>query len=347
MSQARQRAIVVLGPGRCGTSTIARGLIALGIDFGNRLKPATRKNPRGFFEDLDLLSVNYEVHARLGLRRNGSSVSWIADDTWRQADLAPLQARARQVIRRRFDGAAVWGCKVGGMMRILPFWRQVFEAEDQNVAYVLAIRHPASVARSRAKLDPYRAIPEKSDLEFAAQILPFAAEVFRRPTLVVDYDQVIADPRRQLRRIAGQLGLPVTPAVAAGIDAYAGAFVSASLRHAHGGGQEGEHGGEQGGAALPLTARLYRRLQSLATDDAAPDDPAVRQDLADLTAEFRAMTPMLRLVDELEDRLRRRGPSLRSLLLTAYSHLPTPATFSGLFVPTGTGAARQRDATRP
>ena len=338
MGATRQRAVVVLGPGRCGTSTIARGLIALGIDFGDRLKPAARKNPRGFFEDLDLLSVNYEAHARLGLRRNGSSVSWIHDDMWRQAELAPLQAQARQVIRRRFGGRPIWGCKIGGMMRILPFWRQVFEAEDQDVAYVLAIRDPASVARSRAKLDPTRAIREKSDLEFAAQILPFGAELGRRPTLVVDYDQVIADPRRQLRRIAGLMRLPVSDAVAAGIETYAGDFVSADLRHSH--------GAEQTNATLPLTGRLYRLLQALAVDDAAAGDPAVRQDLADLTAEFKAMTPMLRLVDELEDRLRGRGPSLRSLFLTAYSHLPTPATFSGMFAPASAAPERRRDATR-
>ena len=339
MNPARQRAIVVLGPGRCGTSTIARGLIALGIEFGNRLKPAARKNPRGFFEDLDLLRVNYEAHARLGLRRNGSSVSWLQEDTWRHGDLAPLQAQARQVIQRRFGHSPLWGCKIGGMMRILPFWSQVLEAEQQDVTYVLAIRHPASVARSRAKLDPYRAIPEKSDLEFAAQILPFAAEMARRPTLVVDYDQVIADPRRELRRIAGRLSLPVTGIVEGGIDAYAGGFVHAGLRHSH--------GGEHGEAILPLTWRLYQRLRTLAVDAATMDDLAVRQDLSDLAAEFKAMAPMLRLVDELEDRLRRRGPSLRSLFLTAYSHLPTPATFGGLFAPAGATQARPRDVTRP
>ncbi len=334
MTDCRQRAIIVLGPGRCGTSTLARGLIALGVDFGRRLKPAARKNPRGFFEDLDLLSVNYEAHARLGLRRNGSSVSWIPDETWNTADLGSLRAQARQLILQRFGGAPLWGCKIGGMMRILPFWRQVFEAAGQDVAYVLAIRHPASVARSRAKLDPYRAIREKSDLEFAAQILPFAAEMTRRPTLVVDYDQVIADPRRQLRRVASRLGLPVTAAVDAGISTYAGDFVSAGLRHSA--------AGESGETTVPLTWRLYQRLRALAVDEAGIDDLPVRRDLADLTAEFKAMAPMLRLVDELEDRLRRRGPSLRSLFLAAYSHLPTPATFSGLAAPT-----RYRNATRP
>src|SRR5919108_4266927 len=114
----RQRAIVVLGPGRCGTSTLARGLIALGIAFGDRLKPAMRKNPRGFFEDLDLLDINYRAHAALKLRRNGSSVGWIPDEAWQAPDLAPLRERAQRLIRQRFQDCPVWGFKVGGVMRI-------------------------------------------------------------------------------------------------------------------------------------------------------------------------------------------------------------------------------------
>src|SRR5262245_38060724 len=145
-SGQRQRAIVVLGPGRCGTSTLARGLIALGIAFGDRLKPAMRKNPRGFFEDLDLLDINYRAHARLKLRRNGSSIRWISEEAWRDADLEPLREEAKALIQSRFGRFHVWGFKVGGVMRILPFWRQVLNELGQDVSYVLAIRHPASVA---------------------------------------------------------------------------------------------------------------------------------------------------------------------------------------------------------
>jgi hypothetical protein len=312
----RQRAIVVLGPGRCGTSTLARGLIALGLEFGNRLKPAARKNPRGFFEDLDLLRVNYEAHARLGLRRNGSSVGWLAETAWRAADLVPLEHRARQVIRRRFSAAPLWGCKIGGMMRILPFWERIFTAADQDVAYVLAIRHPASVARSRAKLDPYRAIPEKSDLEFAAQILPYAALMAQRPCAVVDYDQIIADPAGQMQRIARQLYVPVNEQVRTGIARYAAEFVSASFRRS-----------EPAGTTHPLTWRLYQALLSAAQDET--DIATILPELTALRAEFQSLSPVLRLVDELEDRLRRRGPTLRAMFLTACSHLPTAATFSG------------------
>jgi hypothetical protein len=319
----RQRAIVVLGPGRCGTSTLARGLIALGIAFGDRLKPAMRKNPRGFFEDLDLLDVNYRAHERLGLRRNGSSVGWIADRTWRETDLAPLREETKLVIRQRFGQFPIWGFKVGGVMRILPFWEQILTELDQDISYVLAIRHPASVARSRQDLDPRRGIQEKSDLEFAVQILPFMDLMARRSYVVVDYDRLIAQPADELRRIAHHLRLPVSTESANDIDRYAAEFVSTGLRHSQADTRSGD-------GVNPLTWTLYRRLLDLAHDAARPTDTDVALDIAQLRQRFKAMSSTLALVDTLEGELRRRGPGLRGMALAAWKHLPTAATLADL-----------------
>ena len=59
---AGQKAIVVLGPGRSGTSALTRAVAALGVELGGNLKAGTSKNARGFFEDLDILELNYDLH---------------------------------------------------------------------------------------------------------------------------------------------------------------------------------------------------------------------------------------------------------------------------------------------
>ena len=52
--EARRRVVVVAGMHRAGTSVVARGLMALGLDLGDSLMNAdVRMNARGFFEDLD------------------------------------------------------------------------------------------------------------------------------------------------------------------------------------------------------------------------------------------------------------------------------------------------------
>lgn len=317
----KQRAIVVLGPGRCGTSTLARGLISLGVVFGDRLKPAMRKNPRGFFEDLDLLDINYRAHTALKLRRNGSSIRWIPDDAWQDARLEELREEAKQLIRRRFGAHPIWGFKVGGVMRILPFWQSVLAALDQEITYVLAIRHPASVARSRRNLDPRRGVQEKSDLEFAAQILPFADLMSRQPYVVVDYDRLIATPAGEMRRVANDLRLPLPRETVAAIDRYAAEFVSSDYRH---------NQAAAGDGINPLTWALYRRLLDLASGASSPADPDVTLDLAQLARRFNAMSTTLALVDDLEGELRRRGPTLRGMVLAAWKHLPTAVTVADL-----------------
>ncbi len=52
--------IIVLGPGRSGTSTIARLLHTnLGIKMGDRFREPDASNPKGFFEDLDFRDLNH------------------------------------------------------------------------------------------------------------------------------------------------------------------------------------------------------------------------------------------------------------------------------------------------
>ena len=54
--------IIVLGPGRCGSSTIARLLHNnLGVSMGKRFRESNPSNPKGFFEDLDFLELNQAI----------------------------------------------------------------------------------------------------------------------------------------------------------------------------------------------------------------------------------------------------------------------------------------------
>src|SRR5215470_11882242 len=160
----RQRFIVVLGAGRSGTSAITRGLQALGVELGDQLRPAGGKNPTGFFEDESLMTINKRLRKALGLRVE--SVSLIEPHHWQLPAVRALQQVAIETIRRRFHHYSLWGYKYAGTLRLLPFWRTVYHALDLDVRYVMAVRNPMSVARSRAKLNPYCGTQEQSDLEW-------------------------------------------------------------------------------------------------------------------------------------------------------------------------------------
>src|SRR6186713_2236429 len=163
MSANRQRAIVVLGAGRSGTSAITRAVQAVGVELGDNLRPGGGKNPTGFFEDQDLLALNKRLKRLLDIR--GDSVRLIEDQEWQAPAVRALQSEAVLLIRRRFGRSPVWGYKYARTLRMLPFWLDLYRELDLEVGYVMALRNPISVARSRDKLDPRRSTKEKSDLE--------------------------------------------------------------------------------------------------------------------------------------------------------------------------------------
>ena len=300
----RQRFIVVIGAGRSGTSTITRGLQALGVELGDQLRPGGGKNPLGFFEDEGLLQLNKRLRTTLGLRAD--SVSLIQPHQWQMPAVQMLAREAQETIRRRFGLYSLPGYKFAGTLRMLPFWRTVFQALDLDVRYVMAVRNPISVARSRAQLNPRRGVQEKSDLEWLVNVVPYFRAVRERPFVVVDYDLLIADPVSQLERIAATLDLPLTPATAAGIQEFAKQFLHANLRHHH----FTEEDLINNRRVNSLTRDAYRCLRRLATDSVEPYSPQVWHEWEQIENALSAQAPLLRYVDQLEGELRRARRSI-------------------------------------
>jgi hypothetical protein len=296
-SARQQIAIVVVGVGRSGTSAITRGVQALGVELGDHLRPAGGKNPTGFFEDQDLLAINRRLKRLLHIR--GDSVRLIENDEWHAPALRSLQRQAVETVRRRFGPYPLWGYKYARTLRLLPFWRAVFAELRLDVRYVVALRNPLSVARSRAQLDPQRGTQEQSDLEWLVNVVPYFRELRGRPFVVVDYDLVLADPEQQLRRIAAALALPVTPETQVTIEAYAAQFLHPGMRHSVFSARDLH------GRVNELTAAAYLWLRRLATDDGDPADPQSWSEWEEIERRLVAMAPVLRRLDSVQSELRR------------------------------------------
>lgn len=296
---ATQCVVVIVGAGRSGTSAITRGVQALGVELGDRLRPGGGKNPTGFFEDERLLAINRRIKRLLGIR--GDSVRLIEPDQWQAPALRALQQEAVETVRRGFGQYPLWGYKYARTLRMLPFWRGVFEALHLDVRYVVALRNPISVARSRAQLDPRRGTQEQSDLEWLVNVVPYFRDLRARPFVVVDYDLVLGQPAPQLERIATGLGLPQTARSAAAIQAYADEFLRPGMRHT----VFSDTDLSRDGRVNPLTRDAYLWLRRLATDEAAAADVQRWQDWERIERQLAAMAPALRHIDRVQADLRR------------------------------------------
>ena len=220
---------LVLGAGRSGTSIVTRAVQAIGVDLGDDFKPPSRKNPTGFFEDAALLKLSKRLRRTLGLRPD--SLRLLDDSVWTSSAVMPFYEEFATTIKDRFGHAPVWGFKYARTMRLLPFWERLFDEMDISPSYVMPIRNPLSVARSRAKLDADRGHQEHSDLEWLANVVPYFNRLRGKKLAVVDYDKLMENPVQQLERVAARLELPQTDATQQEVHVFANTFLKRGLQH--------------------------------------------------------------------------------------------------------------------
>lgn len=294
-----RRAVFIVGAGRSGTSTITRALEVLGVDLGTRFKRTTPRNPKGFFENAELLAVSKAVRRAVGLRAN--SVRLLDDGVWTGALLESLRARAVGSIREQFGHAPLWGFKYGRTLRILPFWEQVLAELGIAASYVVALRNPLSVAHSRRRLDPRRGRQVASDLEWLVSIVPYFRRLRGRPLAVVDYDRLVEAPVAQIDRLATALGMPGDLQRTERVRTFVEAFLTPSLRHV----RHTPRDLVDAQDVLPLVREAYALLDDLASDTRDVGGDAFWQDWALIEQDLLRMAPLLAHVDRLEADVRR------------------------------------------
>jgi hypothetical protein len=339
----KQCVVVVLGVGRSGTSAVTRGLQALGVELGDQLRPGGGKNPTGFFEDEHLLEINRRLRKALGIK--AESVALIEPRQWQTPTVQALQQEAIADIRSRFGQYPLWGYKYARTLRLLPFWRAVFQALELDVRYVMALRNPLSVAKSRAKLDPLRGVQEKSDLEWLVNVVPYFREVKERPFVVVDYDLLIAHPVAQLERIAAGLHLPKTAQMQEGIHTYAKQFLNPALQH----NRFTIADLDRDPRVNSFTRDAYRLLYRLAIDELATNAQEFWQGWVRIEEALTGLAPMLRYVDQLEAELRQARRSLLGPLQAvpqAWLNVRQNWTFDRVLMKLKTAIARESSSER-
>src|SRR5262245_19705691 len=133
--------IVITGPGRSGTSIVARALQACGLYLGEPedLMQGAASNPEGYWEHRDFVAINNDIlnHFDAGWDLRPVSAQW--DDPV----LAGHRARAAMLIDK-LARHAPWGWKDPRSSFSLPFW----QALVPGLRAVMCLRHPDEVAAS-------------------------------------------------------------------------------------------------------------------------------------------------------------------------------------------------------
>jgi O-antigen biosynthesis protein len=258
------RAAVVVGMHRSGTSTVARGLQALSVYLGDNFFEFAPDNPTGYWEDKSIVGLSQRVLEELQIAWDDTSL--IARERFQHHRIRLLKLKAVRYFDDAFASVPLWGFKDPRTIRLLPFWLGALRDAGIDDAYVVAIRHPMSVA---ASLFRRQEIPlEKANLLWLLHNVPFLRDLHEKPLVIVDFDLLAQDPRAQLARIADRLELPTSNgATRREVDRFATEFLDESLRHNVSDADRFDTSSDAGN----LTRAAYTALYGLATDRAQAD----------------------------------------------------------------------------
>ncbi len=274
------RAVILLGMHRSGTSAIARGLAALGIHIGTTFLESQPENPTGYWEDKGIVEINERVLAALNVRWDSSAPIDLPAFGCRR--IRSLQREAIRYCAETFGRHSYWGFKDPRTMRVLPFWQPVFSALRAADAYVVAVRHPRSVA---ASLFVRQQMPEETAyLLWLRHTVPFFSTLLAKPLVVVDYDRIMREPQAQLERMAEQLRSPAPNPLE--LQRFREEFLDEGLRHT----TYGPNDALGNSPVAQLTADAYRQLFETATDCRSPYAGTFWRDWDSLATRLQKMT---------------------------------------------------------
>jgi len=202
----KNKAVIVLGMHRSGTSALMRLLNLMGVELGDNLMPASQENEKGYWESAYIVDLNRDILKKFDC--TWKSLKFLPDDWSKDLEkLFDLNNMAKQFLIDKFATSKIWGMKDPRLSRLLPFWGQIIENELHLEAhYVISLRNPIEVSRSLAKRQD---VVNDEYSYFLWLIYNLEAERYTRGKnrSFVCYDSLLSDWQLVVRKIESECGL--------------------------------------------------------------------------------------------------------------------------------------------
>jgi hypothetical protein len=208
VSSADRRIVLVLGPGRSGTSTMAGTLALSGFTVPNPVPPE-ESNPAGFFEPQWVMNFHLALLERAGVRTldadpeaMDSMAPVLGDDTVRD--------RLRQWLSGRLEKHERLVIKDPRLVWFRDLWMETARELGEEPGSVIMLRHPSEVASSRSEFYDSRVVSAVAGWINVALMTERLTRA--TPRLLVRYPSLTDDWRGEAVRVREGLGLRLEPA---------------------------------------------------------------------------------------------------------------------------------------
>ncbi len=188
--------LIVTGMHRSGTSLVASLLAAWNVRMGDRLLPADRGNPAGYFEDVEFLELNRRILIACTPAEDGGhrDWGWTEHASFDASQLPAFRDEAATLVASRERKGGPWGWKDPRSSMLLDFWDDVL---GRRAHFLLLYRHPWEVADSmlRTGADVWLAHPDypaRIWTEYNRRLLDFHQR-HRDRTLLVSSNRILRD----------------------------------------------------------------------------------------------------------------------------------------------------------
>lgn len=188
-----QPPLLVLGCHRSGTSAVT-GLLHHGADLHlGEVLPATRANPKGYYESPAVVSAHRMILARLGRDWTCPPAGFEPTD----GDISAVRAALEPLLGH----GTIWGAKDPRLLFMLPAWVPILD----GVRFVGVVRDPGAIMKSIATRDE---IPSEAASQIVSAYVKRLADIHRRlPFPVINFDAEPDEIIRRAEQVASSIGL--------------------------------------------------------------------------------------------------------------------------------------------
>ena len=195
--------LIVLGMHRSGTSVLGGCLNLLGSDIGKNSMAPAQSGEEGFFEVGDLNLVHDILLRDLGCKWDmvgNLPVDWLKSEAANRA-----RKSIQSILERHFSPDRFCVLHDPRICRFMPLWSSLLEEMGFAPGIILNLRHPLEVASSMAEKDGFGL--RKSLMLWMSYYRDAFSVCGDRPNLIVNYDQLLADPVSTLAFIRESFGV--------------------------------------------------------------------------------------------------------------------------------------------